>query len=483
MRSILMPMLLAVICAYAPAQNDWDPIADHNATIEAIPASERAWPVYIAAYDALQDLAPDDDTSGVHPDVGIYPGDSEGDWDSLAEWLRNPIARHASAEFRRAAELPHLGMTLTAGDNPVQAKYWAARYPDYEPAGEPDDALMMSMLLPHLGMLRGITRQLCSEGALALAEGNPALFVANIGACVSSSAHAVEPPLLISQILRFAMIAKVCALVQWALSEHPEAIDDRVGPELSTRLASLAANDTYALDTSIENLIFEDLVRRCIDAGGGFDPDRLGMLARVMQSDQKPPPPPPPGSAGALRGQAREAVNAYRLLAAAATRESRKPWDADLATPTQDLERTLETLDRPASLLAGIIKPDWNAAIRSIVYARTTLDATLLTLALHRHHLRHAAWPATLADLDADLLDAPPIDAFTGKPLLYKLTDTGPLVYSAGADRDDDDARPLRDADGAITTPKWIPAASIQPTLESDPASIDGDWILFPPTD
>lgn len=68
------------------------------------------------------------------------------------------------------------------------------------------------------------------------------------------------------------------------------------------------------------------------------------------------------------------------------------------------------------------------------------------------------------------LLREVPLDQFTGKPLLYKVVDGRPVVYSVGADLDDDGGQP--------PGPGYAPMSVAGSDDEQPP---DGDWILWPP--
>ncbi len=61
-----------------------------------------------------------------------------------------------------------------------------------------------------------------------------------------------------------------------------------------------------------------------------------------------------------------------------------------------------------------------------------------LLVALHRSRARSGAFPVTLEALVPDLLVVVPDDPFDGKPLRYRRTDGGCLVYSVGPDGLDD---------------------------------------------
>jgi hypothetical protein len=66
------------------------------------------------------------------------------------------------------------------------------------------------------------------------------------------------------------------------------------------------------------------------------------------------------------------------------------------------------------------------------------LRCALVALAAERYRRQHAAWPRSLADLAPHYLKAVPLDPFDGKPLRYRRTDTGAVVYSIGEDAHDD---------------------------------------------
>ncbi|MGN6724612.1 MAG: hypothetical protein ACTHLZ_01720 [Tepidisphaeraceae bacterium] len=111
-------------------------------------------------------------------------------------------------------------------------------------------------------------------------------------------------------------------------------------------------------------------------------------------------------------------------------------------------------------------------------------DGALVGIALEIYHRRHGRYPEQLSDLTPDLLPAVPIDRMNGRPVLYRLKGQHPagdptacpsgcpIVYSVGADRDDDGGRVPVDIHGVA-----IPAAAIQWNALT-PA--DGDWILYP---
>jgi hypothetical protein len=117
---------------------------------------------------------------------------------------------------------------------------------------------------------------------------------------------------------------------------------------------------------------------------------------------------------------------------------------------------------------------------------------------------REGRWPDSLGELTPDLLPSVPVDRFDGQPLRYRVDETlGPVVYSIGADLDEDGGIPPG-FDGTYgsndSARRWLPRQEVErikasPEWKSPtnrlfdeggrpqrrPELADGDWILFPP--
>ena len=66
------------------------------------------------------------------------------------------------------------------------------------------------------------------------------------------------------------------------------------------------------------------------------------------------------------------------------------------------------------------------------------LRATETAVGLERVRLAKGRWPKPGDPLDPAFKDGPPADPFTGKPITWKATPTGMVVYSVSYDRRDD---------------------------------------------
>jgi len=94
-----------------------------------------------------------------------------------------------------------------------------------------------------------------------------------------------------------------------------------------------------------------------------------------------------------------------------------------------------------------MVAPNLSAASRTKRQADSHTRTVLVGLAAKRYQLAHDTLPKRLDELVPEYLDAVPTDPFDGKPLRYKHTDTGAIVYSVGEDGLDDGGKKL-DAQG-----------------------------------
>ncbi len=92
-------------------------------------------------------------------------------------------------------------------------------------------------------------------------------------------------------------------------------------------------------------------------------------------------------------------------------------------------------------LMAPAIQKIGDAGDRAEQVARNGV----LAFALAAHHADHKAYPAKLADLAPKYVAKLPDDLFSGKPLIYKPTDAGYLLYSVGANGADDGGQSFMD--------------------------------------
>jgi hypothetical protein len=85
------------------------------------------------------------------------------------------------------------------------------------------------------------------------------------------------------------------------------------------------------------------------------------------------------------------------------------------------------------------------------------LRLVIVELAVRLHQKQHGKLPATLDELVPALLPAVPLDPYTGRPLVYRVTTNSFLLYSIGPDGQDDGGTPM--ARGKLGKGDLLPSA------------------------
>ena len=124
--------------------------------------------------------------------------------------------------------------------------------------------------------------------------------------------------------------------------------------------------------------------------------------------------------------------------------------------------------DSYSNFLYWYIAPGIEPHLRATVQSVSLVRLADMALAIERFRLHNGRLPESIDDLAPDFLPSVPLDPFTGKPLRYRRTSEGFVVYSVGEDRKDDggllDEFQTRDPDLGyrIRYPKEAPDATTE---------------------
>lgn len=110
-----------------------------------------------------------------------------------------------------------------------------------------------------------------------------------------------------------------------------------------------------------------------------------------------------------------------------------------------------------------------------LVFTPTCVDAARLRIHTELYRLENGAYPADLNYLEGEFADR-----YSGQSLRYDLRDGRPMIYSVGADRDDDGGRPAADPRYSMEFFTLDELKDLDPHLAED---LDGDLIFYPPVD
>ena len=90
-------------------------------------------------------------------------------------------------------------------------------------------------------------------------------------------------------------------------------------------------------------------------------------------------------------------------------------------------------------VLFGMGLPSVTALAKAEAGARVRFEVVVVAFALEQYRADHGAYPGTLDALVPKYLVDPPIDGFSGEPLVYKPSERGYTLYSIGVNGKDDD--------------------------------------------
>jgi hypothetical protein len=349
--------------------------------------------------------------------------------------------------------------------------------------------------------MRTVSRFLAADARLAAIDGQGDRFVEDLTALLSLSEQQFGPAAtLVEQLIGIAIFGQATEVIGRTLADNPSALTDGQLQNLAHRLAAYRGGN-LSMSFASERLIFDDILQRAYTDDGSGDgritSDGLRMLAGLSGGN----------SFGLFSsGVARDPKAAWAALAVGpgmaalvgGRRENRELYDALMeemiavhqGPPWQWNRKALDacqtrlkdsTNTSPARMrywlvawLFPALQPMFGVQERSVQLR----DAAEVAIALEIWRRRHGEWPRELDQLVPELLPAVPADRTDGKPLRYVLRDGQAIVYSLGADRDDDGCRESAMPDQSI--PNWY-GPYMPSDVEHQPQDSDGDWILWPP--
>ncbi len=478
-------------------------LAEYNARIAAMPKAETAWPIYRSLLPGWSQIAIKE-----HESLGRFPlltPKDEG-WPIAIEHLR----RNADAlvTIRRAAQLPGLGMSLSASDDPVCAAFINSASglatTEAMPAGRedfaaPENPALINVLLPGAGILRTISRTLAFDARAAAEAGDGQRFVDDVVAIIGIGRQVREPRVIVLDLVGQAITSLGLSVIGEQLADRPELFTEAQLAFLSHTLAGQSGDgNPYAVRFDFERKWFDDAMQRLFSDNGSGDGILVADGFKLFESLQMGTDHPQestlattfagPAAAGVMAGR-REMTERYHSMIDQMERVIRQPlWERDDKRLDAMLEET-SALARLRYMPIFIMMPALQRA--SIVGERTLQlrDAILTAIALELHRRRAGEYPASLSELTPKLLPTPPLDRFTGQPIRYVLKNGKPVLYSIGVDRTDGGGVPPPGTSGNLAAGEWMSAErAAQRVSELNAAArgilnsvdIRGDWVLWP---
>jgi hypothetical protein len=455
-----------------------DYLEDMNAVAAAVPAYDRAWPVYRELFLAL---------GPVPKPVSDCQGPNDDRWPETVGYI---AAHQGELEtIRRAAAMPGLGYITGIRYHEEDLPLLDPDGQSQQPVREGDQSRViptLDTLLPQIGYLRRAARLLWFDTLAQPDPPAPDRVIGNIEAMIGLAKQSGEHPTLISQLVRISIFSLAIDAVGRMLADPASPFTDTDLARLDRLFDPSVAGDCCAVSVECERLFFDDAEQHIYtDDGHGNGRLRAEMMEEAWGKMFDSGTPIALGAPISLvmpdRAEFRAQVN--QVFDAAAIDQATPMWERDggrLQALYEQVERSKWSQFRWSYLL--IMSPAIDRVLVTGDTAAMQRDALRVAIALRRHQLgNNNRWPETLSQLVPTYLDSIPPDRFDGQPLRYKLgADGEPTLYSIGADFKDNDGVPGHDNDGWPTndgTMRWRPRSEVESM--TDPPF--GDFILWPP--
>jgi hypothetical protein len=449
-------------------------VAILNETSLKTPEADRAFPIYRRA---LRDFG----TRRNRPWVSIYRFQPAAQgWPALLDLVRQHPAE--VERIREGAAKPVLGFVFGVD----RSAYNDGPLPCPLPAADPAAGLGLRGDLGDIpiGETRDVAAVLAADAFLAREARDGRRLLRDIEALLGLSKQVAQMPFGLADVISMTVTASALDEMERTLRQQPELFREEDWIALAHRIsAPQVAGDLLSLDGA--RMEFDDILQRTFtddgSGGGRLTPGGASYFQcnfSLYDTESiwvKPALHPVTGllttSRQTLSDEHARLIHRTTANWAVPAREANWPDDREtlngsswsmeegirafLAFPyhTQFLQQPVERhLGRRDGLLVGIV------------------------LELQRR--QRGKYPDSLDVLVPQFLPKVPADRVTGDPVRFRIVDGRPLIYSVGADRDDDGGRQATriDAEG-LPVPDEIASTPWGRNLQTTP---DGDWVLYP---
>jgi len=433
-----------------------------NEVAAAIPEDDRAWPLYREASVALR-LDPEPNIHQIYDDPlfeePTWPT-HEG-WSHYDSWIESH--QETIAIIRKASKMVGSGLVLGSvaeEDREVFPNQYAE-----EQAGIETDDFLFSLMMPQLSHYRAMGRVLATDAKIAAHQGDATVCLEDIQAIFSMAKHVREHPVLISDLVSHSLMNLGIYTTSSILSNEPFLFDDESLEAIVRDLHSLKEVTDIRFDG--ERYLVLDLLQRMYTDDGNGD----GSLIPIEASQ----------SLMYLQG----ATNSYEdfsympaLFAPiadivhASRKELRDEYDSRLSVieskkqyslgelaamkePFPDYDDLGDSFIFNKNYLIDLLMPALDRVILQSMYTTGNIDGLLATIYAIESYQESGTWPISLEGANVR-------DSWTGESLLIATGERHPIIYSVGANLQDDAGMYNRHAH----------------VFGSDKG---GDWIFWPP--
>jgi len=339
----------------------------------------------------------------------------------------------------------HAAISAWLSDNEQSVNYVAQgiRKPYYWPEFNGN---IITFAMPDIAWAKKVAFALYILSQINAADGNLEKSFSDLITCLRFADHFAGRQPTISQIVSFSMRATVTKGTRMIL------VNVDVPPEKLEHLQKIVeqslTNDMHLFDFTVEKFVFYDSIQRIFTDDGNGDGHVSEAALRIPESLQSLLPQLSKREKQALlrldRHDTTSLVDLFfnRLARAAKMTAWRFKMDSYL------VKKQLDLIIKQNAFFS-VFGPSYTDLLNISYRARTDSEALIAILAIFRYKAEKGQIPSSLETLvDQHYLKALPQDSYSFGPLVYKQINNGFLLYSLGADFDDDGGKPSKWGEG-----------------------------------
>ncbi|MBX3389702.1 MAG: hypothetical protein KF691_09640 [Phycisphaeraceae bacterium] len=455
-------------------------VAEYNAEMLALPESETAWRIVRQA--ALRPVPLIEGAK--YPEMGIQATVPEDPlWPAM---VRAVEAKKASIELAfKAAERSRMGMPLVVFEEAATPPAKWEMLDHVDPKASPSP---LEVSLQPLGRIRGWSRELAMDCRIAAEAGDSGRVMRDLLVMQKLAGLTRDPPLLICQLVDFAVCGLVARESGYVLASYPGLLDRG---QLDTLAAELKrTRNRLRVELDWEWAIFLDWIGRVYsDDGKGNGVVTYSGLTEMESGGERPTWRRAFGLAltvllgvdfSGVNGSKRDLLERLDSARTALERDvETKPWSRTSWAIDQVIREDGADMKQVGDFLLAVSMPGLKKAVEEWNSVTNRIDVAILVTELERYRLEHGDYPRALGDLQQWDRETAPLDLMDGNPVRYQYREGQlPLVYSIGVDRVDDAGRAAEDnlrAGWLSSKSKWESGS------EWEKDRLRGDCVYWPP--
>ena len=374
----------------ADGSQTWNPAASFNAWLATVPEEDKAWPVLVDLKYANPELFSSSNTCKL-PSVGAG-------WEDVIDVIDTKKNDRTFRRLKEALSRPVLGCGIYASTDPIMHQAMI-RHGRQDSRWDPDLHTKYQGLLDGqfsaIATFSSMIKLFSVYSGYQLELGDIDEFVEMTIVLMGSSRHSDEYPSLINQTFSIAVESLAIKNTVWALARYPELFDESHLVELD-KVARRHQHRTLLWEG--DALGFHDSLRRFADDQGGL---KLSGFRTANGASFDLPTSLPDAL---LDHTAQRTIYEFARLGEQATLDSSLAIYTTGALPMTKPIAQGYRLNSFAQLFLDMAAPAYVQASQRFRALQQEFIDLRLTIATHRHALRHGEMPASNTDIDPDLL-------------------------------------------------------------------------------